>query len=849
MGAMAPTRLTTILSFFVLLAPWAQLTSGAMAQGSAADYGRAAGLRDRFKGLLDAPNVEPTWIDGTRLWFVAGGKLRIVEVAPGFPAGEFESRKLFGGARPLGIRPEPDSSGALAVLADSGEVWRWVPGKAPSAWPEDRDSPFLMPIESGKPRRSGGRSRTAVDVVFTNASDEAVELVWIDSGGGHRGYGTLKPGGVIVQGTFEGHVFGFKGDDGRMRGWVRMGPSAGLAAFKAKNARPRGANRSGRRPKGPRGPERESLAFGYSLSFKDGKAEFRRGKSGKDITVLSPTTDAPARGSDPGRFAAPQMVAPGGKAVAFMQSIYAGKTKAHFIESAPDASTLPELHTFNYRRPGDEIDQSYPVLVRLTKSGQPKRIKIEPASLLENAWSIKHFRWSADGSRFTFYVNERGHRRTRLVSVDARTGKAKSIIEEAPSTFVDYAAKTYLHRFPAAKGGSEDVLWMTERSGWNHLILVDSGTGKVKGEVTSGEYVVRSVVSVDDASRTAILKVMGIYPDQDPYHVHYAKVSVDSGEMTMLTRGDGTHTLEFAPGGSAFIDRWSRVDQAPVAELGFVGGNDSLELSRGDTARLEKAGWRAPERFHAKGRDGETDIWGIVIRPTDYDENQRYPVIEQIYAGPHDQHVPKSFSVNRKAAQLAELGFIVVQIDGMGTNWRSKEFHDVAWKNLGDAGFPDRVLWLKALAEEDPSIDLSRVGIYGGSAGGQNAMRALIDHPETYHAAVADCGCHDNRVDKIWWNELWMSWPIGPHYEESSNVAQAHRMEGKLMLVVGEKDTNVDPASTMQVVNALVKADKDFDLLVIPGAGHGAAESRYGTRRRRDFFVRHLLGREPRWEP
>ena len=195
---------------------------------------------------------------------------------------------------------------------------------------------------------------------------------------------------------------------------------------------------------------------------------------------------------------------------------------------------------------------------------------------------------------------------------------------------------------------------------------------------------------------------------------------------------------------------------------------------------------------------------------------------------------------------LAELGFIVVKMDGMGTSNRSKAFHDVCWKNLGDAGLPDRILWIKAAAEEYPYMDLSRVGIYGGSAGGQNSTRAVLAHPEFYKVAVSDCGCHDNRMDKIWWNELWMGHPVGPHYAEQSNVTQAHRLEGKLLLVVGELDRNVDPASTMQLANALVKANKDFELLIVPGAGHGAAESAYGNRRRQDFFVRHLLGTEPR---
>jgi dipeptidyl aminopeptidase/acylaminoacyl peptidase len=268
------------------------------------------------------------------------------------------------------------------------------------------------------------------------------------------------------------------------------------------------------------------------------------------------------------------------------------------------------------------------------------------------------------------------------------------------------------------------------------------------------------------------------------------------------------------------------------------------ELERVDLAPLQQAGWRPPEVFTAKGRDGTTDIWGVIYRPTAFDPRRKYPVIENIYAGPHSSFVPKSFAAFNQMQAQAELGFIVVQIDGMGTSNRSKAFHDVAWMNLKDAGFPDRILWHKAAAAKYTWYDISRVGIYGTSAGGQNSMGALLFHPEFYKAAVSAVGCHDNRMDKIWWNEQWMGWPIGPHYAESSNVDNAGKLQGKVLLVVGELDTNVDPSSTYQVVNALIKANKDFELLVIPGAGHGPGGV-YGERRRFDFFVRHLLGQAP----
>jgi dipeptidyl aminopeptidase/acylaminoacyl peptidase len=248
-----------------------------------------------------------------------------------------------------------------------------------------------------------------------------------------------------------------------------------------------------------------------------------------------------------------------------------------------------------------------------------------------------------------------------------------------------------------------------------------------------------------------------------------------------------------------------------------------------------------PERFVAKGRDGKTDIHGVIITPSDLDPAKKYPIVEDIYAGPHGAFAPKDFDRQVRMHQIAELGFIVVKMDGMGTNHRGKAFHDVCWKNLKDAGFPDRKLWIKEAAKTRPWMDLNRIGICGGSAGGQNAMRALLDHHDFYKVAVADCGCHDNRMDKIWWNEQWMGWPIDESYKLSSNVEDAAKLQGHLLLIVGELDTNVDPSSTTQVVGALQKAGKTFDFMPIIGAGHGAAETPYGSKLRMEFLVRHLM--------
>jgi len=276
-------------------------------------------------------------------------------------------------------------------------------------------------------------------------------------------------------------------------------------------------------------------------------------------------------------------------------------------------------------------------------------------------------------------------------------------------------------------------------------------------------------------------------------------------------------------------------------------GKKIVDLEIADSSELITAGFQIPRVFSAKGRDGKTDIWGHVYLPTNFDPAKSYPVVEDIYAGPHSSHVPKNFHTNAGGMQMAELGFIVVRIDGMGTSNRSKAFHDICYQNIVDAGFPDRILWMKSVAREIPSMDLTRVGIYGTSAGGQNTLHALLTQGEFYKVGVADCGCYDNRMDKIWWNEQWMGL-VGPHYEAQSGRTLARNLRGKLLLLLGEADTNVDPASTYQVIDALIKADKDFDFVTIPNVGHGAVGHPYGKRKQRDFLVKNLLGVEPRWK-
>jgi len=511
--------------------------------------------------------------------------------------------------------------------------------------------------------------------------------------------------------------------------------------------------------------------------------------------------------------------------------------KIYYVESSPADQLQPKYSSMEYEKPGDALDLQQPILFDVAD----KRATVIDDRLFPNPYRLSRLEWRKDGRAFTFEYNQRGHQVYRVIEVSAVDGQARAIISEEPKTFFCYSGKKY--RYDVADG--KEMVWMSERDNWNHLYLYDGATGAVKNQITKGNWVVRGVEKVDEEKRQIWFRASGMYPGKDPYFVHYYRINFDGTGLTALTGADANHTVSFSPDMKYYTDTWSRVDLAPVSELRRVEDRKTIaELEHADIQELGKAGWRAPEVFTAPGRDGKTDISGIIIRPSNFDPKKKYPVVEWIYAGPQDSFVPKSFSPYNPMQSLAELGLIVVQIDGMGTSNRSKAFHDVCWKNLGDAGFPDRILWHKAVAAKYSCYDISRVGVYGNSAGGQSALGALLFHPEFYKVAVSSAGCHDNRMDKIWWNEQWMGWPLGPEYAVSSNVDNAWRLKGKLLLSVGEMDTNVDPASTMQVVNALIKADKVFDLIVLPGQGHGPGGA-YGERKRYDFFVHHLLGVEP----
>ncbi len=513
------------------------------------------------------------------------------------------------------------------------------------------------------------------------------------------------------------------------------------------------------------------------------------------------------------------------------------KRYVYYVESSPASQLQPILHKQEYCKPGDELPFKVPCIFEV-ESG---KAIIPSTDLFNLQYDVHSLRWNADSRAISFEYNQRGHQVYRILELSCETGQVRPLVEETSPTFVNYS-----RRFRQDLEGGRELIWMSERDNWNHLYLYDRATAQVKNQITRGEWYVRDVIRVDEAKKQIYFSANGMVKGEDPYLVRYYRIDFSGKNLVCLTPEEGMHQAWFSKDMKYLVDVYSMVDKAPVAVLrDAANGKVVMPLETADISRLLAEGWKAPEVFTAKARDGKTDIWGIIIRPTNFDPNKKYPVIEYIYAGPGSHYVPKNFiAFNRNMSALAELGFIVVQLDGMGTSFRSKSFEDVCCKNLKDAGFPDRKLWIKAAAEKYPYMDAERVGIFGASAGGQESTTAVLLHPEFYKAAYSSCGCHDNRMDKIWWNEQWLGYPIGDQYKAGSNVENAHLLDRPLMLVVGELDDNVDPASTMQVVNALVKANKNFELVVLPGVAHTMGEA-YGEHKRYDFFVKNLLGVEP----
>lgn len=525
---------------------------------------------------------------------------------------------------------------------------------------------------------------------------------------------------------------------------------------------------------------------------------------------------------------------PDGTRVAVNRVRFAADSRVPLRTSAPERAVRPDERFVEYARPGDEVTVRWPALIDIPN----RRIIPLDVSGLEAQWWLSPPKWRPDSKAFTFDWWARGFGAFVLWEVYA-DGVRRARMEERSETFVSYLPR---QRHDLSDGLS--TLWVTERTGWRQLWRFYAD-GRAT-PLTQGAFVVHKILRVDESAGKVWFTAGGVNPEECPYQMHLCVAALDGSGWRDLTPEDANHDVTLSPDGAVFVDNASRADRPHVTLLRRASdGSVIAELQRQDIAALEATGWKMPQIVRAKGRDGKTDIWGVLRLPPNFDPARKYPVIEQIYAGPHGYRFPAAFlPVDYFSDIFAALGFVVVKIDGMGTAGRSKAFHDVCWRNLRDAGFPDRILWMKAAAKERPWMDLERVGIYGWSAGGQNAMAALLWHNDFYKAAIALCGCHDNRLNRLWWNEQFMGWPLGPWYAESSNVVNAHLLKGKLFLIAGENDDNVDPAATFQVADALIDAGKDFEQLILPNTKH-SIKGPFVERKMKDFFVRALLGQTP----
>jgi dipeptidyl-peptidase-4 len=518
----------------------------------------------------------------------------------------------------------------------------------------------------------------------------------------------------------------------------------------------------------------------------------------------------------------------------------------------------PRLTAWKYPLPGDEhifmlhrvvVDVETAKLVPLKMDPDPHRSTLCDHIVCRGGdWADVH--WSDDSAQLAFVSTSRDHRHEQLFVADAATGDVRKILEEKVETFFESGNGRVNWRvlFP-----SKEVIWFSERDNWGQLYLYDLDSGNLKHQITTGEGNVTQVLRIDSAARQLVFQAVGKEKGRDPYFTHLYRIGMDGKGLTLLTPENANHEIALAASGKYFVDSYSTPSTPAVAVLRDAAGKLAMELEKADISRLTAAGWKPPASIVVKARDGETDLYGLMYTPTKLDTNRKYPIVNRVYPGPQTGSVgSRSFSPARGDSQaLAELGFVVVEIDGLGTPWRSKKFHEAYYGNMADNTIPDQVAGMKQLAAQHGYIDIDRAGIWGHSGGGYATASAMFMFPDFFKAGISESGNHDNRVYEDDWAEKWTGLlqknPDGTStYDSQATQNLAKNLKGKLLLAHGTMDSNVPPNNTLLVVDALIKANKDFELLMIPNAAHGyGAAGNYMTRRRWDFFVRNLLGAEP----
>jgi len=456
--------------------------------------------------------------------------------------------------------------------------------------------------------------------------------------------------------------------------------------------------------------------------------------------------------------------------------------------------------------------------------------------------------WALDSASLVFVSSSRDHKQANLRVTDAATGAVRDVLEEKVATQYESGQGRANWHYLA---GSNEVIWFSERDGWGHLYLYDFATGKLKNKITSGDWGVLQIVHLDEKARTIYFMASG-REKGNPYFDHLYRVGLDGKDLTLLTPEDGNHVVEFSPSKKFFTDTYSQADVPPVTVLRDSAGKLVATVEKADVSALQAAGWKPPVPITVKARDGVTDLYGLMFKPTNLDPNKKYPVINHVYPGPQGGSVGSwNFASARGDAQaLAELGFIVVEIEGMGNPQRSKKFHDFYFANMGDNTLPDQIAGMKQLAQQNKWIDIDKAGIWGHSGGGYATADAMFRYPDFFKVGISESGNHDNREYEDDWGERYQGLlerkaDGTSNYDDQANQNLAKNLKGHLLLAHGTMDDNVPPYNTLLVVNELIKANKDFDLLLLPNRHHGYASEPYMVRRRWDYFVRYLMGAEP----
>jgi dipeptidyl aminopeptidase/acylaminoacyl peptidase len=517
----------------------------------------------------------------------------------------------------------------------------------------------------------------------------------------------------------------------------------------------------------------------------------------------------------------------------------------------------PELQQWKYPLPGDSaISMIHRVVINVDTPGVI-RFQMPPdahrSTLCDHVicrgteWA--DVEWYPDGSHIAFVSTSRDHKHEVFRVADAATGSVRDVFREDVATQYESGNGTVnWHVLPA----SNEVIWFSERDDWGQLYLYDLATGQLKSKITSGDGNVAELRRVDEKSRTLWFVGNAKERGRDPYFRHFYKIGMDGRALSLLTPEDADHQISLAPSGQYFVDTYSKPDVPSVTVLRDLNGKSIVTLETADVTRLRATGWKPPMPITVKARDGKTDLYGLMYVPTNLDRTKKYPIVNHIYPGPQTGSVGgRSFSPSRGDAQsLAELGFIVVEIDGMGTPWRSKSFHDAYYGHMGDNTLPDQVAGMKELAGRYPWIDINRAGIYGHSGGGFAAADAMFRYPDFFKVGISEAGNHDQREYEDDWGERYQGLLTrtsdgSDDYAPEANQVLAKNLKGKLLLAHGTMDDNVPPYNTLLVVNELMKANKDFDFILLPNRAHGFGNEPYMVRRRWDYFVKYLLGAEP----